>query len=41
MVKERVDKIEPFNTNKAEENCDNKWQASNLLILAIDKLDNK
>lgn len=40
-IKKNIENIDPFNPKKAEENCENKWQANNLLLLAIDKLENK
>jgi hypothetical protein len=40
-IKSNVDNIDPFEEGKADKNCENKWQASNLLLLAIDKLESK
>lgn len=38
-VKKAVDGIKPFNAEKAVENAELKTQASNLLLLAIDKME--
>lgn len=38
-IKENVDKIDPLDASKEEENYELKRQSSNLLLLAIDKIE--